>query len=263
MHIALTGATGGLGMAIACAYAGPGVRLSLSGRDENALVRVAGACREKGALVHTARFDIRDGDALREWLARADATDPLTLVFANAGVSATAREERLEHPEDADRLFDINAKSAMRTASVAAECMARRGSGAIVVMSSMAGLQKLPYSPAYSASKAAARYYGLALRGWLAPKGVRVTVVCPGYVDTPMSDRLESPKPFLWSPEKAALHIKRKLLRNPRQIVFPWPLALGIWLESLLPGRFQEFFQRRFSFHVKPDKDSPERSAQS
>ncbi|MCL2001260.1 MAG: SDR family NAD(P)-dependent oxidoreductase [Planctomycetes bacterium] len=258
MHIAITGASGGLGSALAAAYAAKGVRLSLAGRAAGRLEECARTCRGRGAEAAVTAFDIRDSASLSAWLNGAEATAPLDLVFANAGVSATSRPERLEHPEDADRLLDINAKAAIRTAAIAAGLMTGRGKGSIVIVSSLAGLQTLPLSPAYCAGKAAARVYGLSLRVWLKPFGVGVTVVCPGYVDTPMSDRLESAKPFLWPAEKAALHIKKRLLRNPREIVFPWQLAAGIRLESLLPERIRDCFLRRFSFRVKPDRDSPE-----
>lgn len=257
MHVAITGGSGGIGKALAEAYAAPGVRLSLAGRDGGRLESCAIACQQLGAETRTAVFDIRDREALRAWLDGADAWTPLDAVFANAGVSATSYPDRLEHEDDTARLFEINTMAAVWTAGRAAELMLPRGKGCIVIMSSTAALHPMPYSPAYSASKEAARVYGFCLRSWLRKKGIGVTVVCPGYVDTPMSDRLISDKPLLWSPEKAAGYIKRKLARNPRQIVFPRLLHLGIWLESLLPEILREYFAGKFAFRVRPDRDSP------
>ena len=255
-HVAITGASGGLGRALAEHYAGPGRRLSLAGRDRQRLAACAAACQAKGALAEAAIFDIRDSRALLDWLRSLHETQPVDLVFANAGVSAP--EAELERFEDLNRLLEVNALGAIRTARAAAELMLERGRGQIVIISSLAALQPLKSSPVYCAGKAAARFYGLSLRARLAPRGLGVTVVSPGYVDTPMSRRLKGPKPFLRSPEKAAAHIARRLAANPREIAFPGILALGLRLLSILPESAAGFFLKKFDdFQVEPDGDSP------
>ena len=102
-------------------------------------------------------------------------------------------------------------------------------------MSSLAGFFGLPLTPAYSASKAGVKAYGEALRGWLAPHGVRVTVVMPGYVASDMCKAMPGPKPFLWSAERAARVIKRRLALNHARISFPFPLNIGTWCLAVLP----------------------------
>ena len=113
--------------------------------------------------------------------------------------------------------------------------MAGRGRGQIALMASLAGYRGLPGAPAYCASKAAVKVFGEALRGELAAKGVGVSVICPGYVDTPMTKRNRFPMPFLMDAPAAATLIKQRLARNKSRIAFPWPMAAAVWLLQALP----------------------------
>jgi short-subunit dehydrogenase len=113
--------------------------------------------------------------------------------------------------------------------------MRKRGRGHIAITSSIAGFRGMPGAPAYSASKAAVKAYGEALRGWLAADGVRVSVICPGYVESRMTAGNAFPMPFLMSAERAARIIKRGIEHNRARIVFPWPTATAAWLLGFLP----------------------------
>jgi short-subunit dehydrogenase len=110
-----------------------------------------------------------------------------------------------------------------------------RGRGHVVIMSSLAAHIGLPDAPLYSASKAAIRVYGHGLRRLLGPKGIRVTVICPGFVATPMSASVPGRPPFLWSAERAAARIVAGLGRGKREISFPWQLAVLARLAAALP----------------------------
>ncbi|HNI73520.1 MAG TPA: SDR family NAD(P)-dependent oxidoreductase, partial [Accumulibacter sp.] len=94
----------------------------------------------------------------------------------------------------------------------------------------------LPITPSYCASKAGLKAYGEALRGWLAPEGIWINVVMPGYVESKMCREMPGPKPFLWSPERAAAYIRRGLARNRARISFPFPLNFGTWWLAVLPA---------------------------
>jgi len=257
IHLLLTGATGGLGQALATAYAAPGVRLSLTGRDPDRLAALAVTCRNLGARVVTECLDVRDGARLRAWILDTDATCPVTTGIACAGVSHAIGPDGAPEPIEAVRqVFAVNTLAVAETASALAERMQARLAGHIGIVSSLGGWHGSPSSPSYSASKAAARIYGEALRGWLAPYGVTVTVISPGFVDSPMSRRYVGAKPWLWEADRAATAIRRGIERGAARVAFPWPLAAGAALVGLLPARLGDTILRRyFGFSVLPQED--------
>src|SRR5690606_26373643 len=110
------------------------------------------------------------------------------------------------------------------------------------------GYRGLPIAPSYSASKAAIRAYGEGLRDWLKPEGIRVSVIMPGYVESPMCHAMAGPKPFLWSADKAAQRIRLSLHANRARITFPFPLALGCWLLGALPPTLSGWILRRLGY---------------
>ncbi len=258
LHLLLTGATGGLGQALAMAYAAPGVHLSLTGRDPARLAALAATCQGLGATVATESRDVRDTAALRAWILATDDALPVTTGIACAGVSHAGGPDGAPEPvEVVRRLFAVNALAAVETANALAERMRSRGSGRIGIVSSLGGWHGSPFSPAYSASKAAARIYGEALRGGLAPCGVTVTVISPGFVDSPMSRRYQGAKPWLWDAPRAAVAIRRGVESGAPRVTFPWLLAVGAALVGLLPARLGDAVLRRyFAFTVLPDAES-------
>jgi NAD(P)-dependent dehydrogenase (short-subunit alcohol dehydrogenase family) len=129
--------------------------------------------------------------------------------------------------------------------------MCARGRGRIVAVASVAAYRGMPYSPGYCASKAGLRAYAEALRSGLAPYGVGVTVVCPGFFSSPMTDRWEGPTPFLASGERAARRIKRGIDRGRSRIDFPWPLVLGMRFCDLAPALIGDRIMRGFRFHIR------------
>ena len=252
--IVITGATGGIGMALARAYAAPGRVLGLTGRDSERLQEVTQICEGLGSTVVAGRFDIRDRDTIHAWLEELDARHPIDLVVANAGVTAGLGDGRSrESDADAERLAEINYKGVVHTVSGIVEPMRARGRGQIALVSSLAGLRALPDMPSYSATKAAVIAYGDSLRGWLAPFGVSVSIICPGFVTSPMSARHKGAKPFEIPADKAAAIIMRGLHRRRSLIAFPWPLVLGIRLNRILPRRLGDRFMAPFAADIEPD----------
>ncbi len=263
-HVLLTGATGGVGKALALALAGPGVTLSIQGRDQERLAAVSKECRERGAAVSRTVLDIRDTGALHGWVLGCDDSLPVDLAIANAGVSSSVQTDQGEHIEDVRRVFAVNTLGVVETVTPLAERMRRRGTGQIAVIGSMAGLLGMPSSPSYSASKGAVRLYGLALRAQLRPLGVKVNVVTMGYVDSPMSRRYQGSQPLRCTAGQAARRILRGLRRDRAEIVFPWILGFGIRCLDILPHDLGAHIMRHFfSFSVEPDGDSPLGSGQN
>lgn len=256
-HILITGASGGLGEALALEYAQPGSSLSLWGRNEERLQAIAAACNARGASAAYVVQDMRELEKTRERLLALDADQPFDLVVINAGISSgVSPKGELESPEDVCRLFEVNATGAVNVASTLVHRMRERNSGQLVLMSSLAAYFPLPGSPAYSASKAALLSYARAMNMLMDKTNVRVSVVCPGYVDTAMSRRLKGAQPFRWSAPKAAAYIRRRLESGFDQISFPWLLTLGIRCLNFLPNSLATFFLARFAFTIEPDAES-------
>ncbi|MBN8531881.1 MAG: SDR family NAD(P)-dependent oxidoreductase [Alphaproteobacteria bacterium] len=248
--IVITGASSGLGAALAREYAEKGVTLALTGRDKARLDAVAKECHARGAHVRSAVLDIRDAEAVRQWLAKVSESSPIELVIANAGISAgTGEHKEMESAAQVKDIFDINVQGVFNTILPVIPQMQARRKGQIAIISSLAGVVGLPGSPAYSASKAAVRVYGDALRGLLKKDGIRVSVVNPGFIKTPMTDVNDYPMPMIMPAEKAAKKIVHGLTYNHGVIGFPmllfgllsmlsvYPYFLRDWLFNKLPGK--------------------------
>lgn len=263
---ALTGASGGIGIALALHYAAPGVALELAGRDEQVLSDLAQRCREKGAEVTVSTFDVRDERAFGDWIDDVTAKEDLHALILAAGVSASVRSEASQVvPEtqwDLARQLDVNATSTILAANRAIGNLLRtrpERQCRIALIASVAALTGLPSSPGYSASKAALVTYGQAMRRVCRGSGISVSVVLPGYVTSPMSRRFVGRKPFEMSAEKAAQIIAERLEKNRFRIVFPRIVAIGIFLLECLPESLQAFFLKRFEFSVVPDREAQAR----
>ncbi|MDR6585113.1 short-chain dehydrogenase/reductase SDR [Herbaspirillum sp. BH-1] len=232
--IVITGATSAIGAALAVAYARPGVQLVLHGRNALRLEEVADGARALGAQVELLSFDLRDFATLRDALSRLPVID---LLILNAGINtSTGPDGQAEPWDEVEALLDVNLKSAMVAVHAAYPAMRARGRGQIALISSLAAYFGLPVTPAYSASKAGLKAYGEALRGWLMPYGIKVSVIMPGYVKSAMCDDMPGPKPFLWTPQRAAASIRSGLQANRARISFPFPLNLGTWFLAVLPA---------------------------
>lgn len=233
-NILITGASSGLGAALALHYAGPDVTLFLSGRDQKRLEAVAQEVRQRGARVEAKILDVTDKAAMAAWLVGVDERAPLDLVIANAGISAgTGGGE--ETPAQSEAILATNLQGVLNTVHPLIPRMTARRQGQLALMSSLAGFRGLAGAPSYMASKAAVRVYGESLRGELAAHGVKVNVICPGFVRTPMTGANGFPMPFLMEADEAARIMAKGLAANKPRITFPWRLAALVWLMAALP----------------------------
>ena len=259
---AVTGASGGIGRAVCLALAKPGVVLFLAGRNKAELEKTAELCRERGARAETSVFDVRERGAAGAW-AQACADREAALLVVSSGVSAAVEERDglvlPERPGDLEREMDVNATGAVCLANAFARALLaqeRPRRGQIALVSSLAAMTGLPSSPGYSASKAALRTYGQSLRRLLRPRGIGVTVILPGFVDSAMSRRYVGGKPGMISADEAATKILRAICANQAELVFPWYLGLGIRLLALVPECLQGLFLAPFRFSVVPDEET-------
>ena len=234
--ILITGATGSIGSALARSYAAPGTCLILHGRQRVLLEQLAADCRNKGATVDLHSFDLTDLDQLMAWAQAQDAIHGIDLANSRSMLNTNIGEHgEGEAWQSVSQLVDLNVKASMALVHAILPGMRKRGHGQIALVSSLAGYFGLPVTPSYSASKAAVKAYGEALRGWLQPEGIRVNVIMPGYVDSQMCREMPGPKPFLWQPERAARVIRRGLARDKARISFPFLLSFGCWWLAVLP----------------------------
>jgi short-subunit dehydrogenase len=232
--ILISGASSGIGEALARHYAAPGVSLALSGRNAARLEAAAEACRAQGAEVCATRLDVQDRAETTAWVLTSEGRRPLDLVVANAGISGGTAGES-EDEEQARDIFAVNLAGTLNTVFPALPALKRRGRGQIAVMASLAAFRGMPTAPAYSASKAAVRAWGEALRGELAGTGVGVSVICPGFVESRITDANTFRMPMLMPADKAAAIIAKGLEANRGRIGFPWPMMLGAWFLGALP----------------------------
>jgi len=234
--IVITGASSGIGEALALDYAGPGVALALTGRDTSRLQAVAAACRAKGAAVEAGQIDVADRAALGQWLAAVDDAHPVDLVIANAGISIDKDNSSLDDFSIVRRTLDVNVGGVLNTVEPLVGRMMARRRGQIAVVSSLAGYIGLPYSASYNASKAAVRVWGESIRYVLKKSGIGVSVICPGFVISRMTAQAPFKMPFLMTSERASKIIRAGLAHNKARIAFPLPTKAAVWFGMLLPG---------------------------
>ena len=233
-HIALTGASSGIGAALAVAYAEPGIRISLHGRNESRLNWVKAQVHAKGATVDISISDVTDQAGMAAWVQSCDARQPIDLLIANAGISPGLKTGH-ESAQDVRSVFAVNLTGVMNTVQPAISLMRQRKHGQIALMSSLASFRGFSGGASYCASKAAVRVYGEALRGDLAINGIAVSVICPGFVTTPMTDANPFPMPMRMDADKAAQIIKYGLTKDIPRIAFPLTMYALVRFVSLLP----------------------------
>jgi len=232
-NILISGASSGIGRALAISYSATNVNLFLSGRNLEKLNETKKLCENLGAKVFLKVLDVRDENATKNWVDEIEKDYALDLVIANAGISA-GTSSGTESLKQIKEIFSTNVDGVINLTHPAIEKMKKRKHGQIAIVSSLAGFRGLPSSPAYSGSKSAVRVYGEGLRGNLAKFGIKVNMICPGYIKTPMTDVNEFPMPGIMSAEKCAKIIKQGLTKNKSRIAFPFPLYFAVWLSTLL-----------------------------
>jgi short-subunit dehydrogenase len=225
MRVVITGASSGIGEALARHYAGEGAVLGL-------ISRRAPAAGLPGKVIHYPA-DVTDVSALGRVAADFGTPD---LVIANAGVGVGTHGEDIADVEKLRRVLDVNVAGLAATLAAFAPGMRKAGRGTLAGIASVAGFRGLAGNGAYCASKAAAIAWMESLRAELYGSGVCVVCVCPGYIDTPMTRVNRFRMPFLLPADEAARRIARAIAAKRRLAVIPWQMAAVSVLLRLMPG---------------------------
>ncbi len=252
--IVLTGATGGIGRALVFEMAQPDTVFFLAGRDRHRLKEVATLAEERGASFVLCDIPLTERVAFLEALKKFDDAHPIDILLSAAGVK-TGNVAGSEPPTQVDRVVQVNLTATIHIVQVVVSRMIERRKGQIVLFSSLAAISPHADLLSYSASKAGVRAYGMALRKAVSGTGVSVSVVTPGYIATPMTDRHIGPTPQKISAERAAKLIVRGLDARRPYITFPGLLTVLVRLKAMLPVRLQDLIDRGHRAQILPDQD--------
>ena len=242
--IIITGASSGIGEALAKTYAKSDVTLGLIARNKKRLAEIKKYCESAGATVYTVSIDVCDKEKLQKWIQKFDDAHQVDLIIANAGISGGTGGGG-EGEEQIHSLNAVNVDGVLNTVWALLPRMKERQSGQIAIMASLAGYRGFPGAPAYCATKAYVKVYGEALRGEMCHDNVAINVICPGYVKSRMTDQNDFFMPFMVSSEKAAVVIKKALQKNKARVAFPWPTVFLAWFFGILsPGLTDPLLKR-------------------
>ncbi len=247
-HVLITGASAGLGAALAVESASPGVTLHLSARDAERLEATSAHCRAKGAHVSPVSLDVRDAAGMAAWIAGAGRLD---LVIANAGIGS-GTGDAFESEAAARAIFDTNVTGVLNTALPAIAAMAAQSPnadgmrGRIAVIASLAAFVAGPTAPAYCASKSAVQRWAEARNATERKRGIRLHAICPGFIRTAITARNDFPMPGLMEPEVAARLTLAGIAADRLRVVYPWHLYAMSRITGALPPGLRNRLLMRF-----------------
>ncbi|TNF03628.1 MAG: SDR family NAD(P)-dependent oxidoreductase [Deltaproteobacteria bacterium] len=229
--VMITGAASGLGRELARQLSPYAERLILLDLNQDGLSETADICRAKGSYIATYKADLLSDNPLAEVIEKEECPD---VIVANAGVGGVNPARFFDEGIDA-RIMGINYFGVVKTVSPYLKKMCERGSGHIVGISSLASIRGLPGACSYSASKAALNNFLESLRLDVAPYGVKVITVLPGFLETPMANHNEFEMPFKVTVERSAQHVLKAIIKNKKRYAFPWIMGFLSLFNKFMP----------------------------
>jgi short-subunit dehydrogenase len=231
----VTGASSGIGWALARALAAGGCKVGLVARRQDPLAELAGLIGKAGGVAAYAPADVSERDQAAAALSElAGRLGPVDLLVANAGVGAPTLLEPL-NAGDVEKMFRVNVLGVVYAIEAVLPSMLSRGRGHLAAVSSMAAYKGLPGESGYSSSKAAVNNFMEGLRIQLRDRGIAVTTLCPGFVRTPMTEVNTFKMPWLLEADEAARRMVRALRRRRKVYNFPWQMSLFMKLARWAP----------------------------
>ena len=244
----ITGASSGIGHALAVELGRRGASLGLLARRAEALQQIAVEVEEAGGRAVALPADVKDAEAVRAAADQLrDRFGHIDVLIANAGIGATTDAARLRAGEFAD-VINVNVLGAANSVTSVVPEMVARGSGHLVAISSLAAYRGLPKSGAYCASKAAVSAFFESLRLDLRGTGVNVTIIHPGFIKTPLTAGRHAQMPFLMELDDATRKIIRAIESRRKSYAFPWQLASIVRFGMILPNSLYDRLAVKNSF---------------
>jgi|KBSSwiStaDraftv2_1062776.scaffolds.fasta_scaffold06254_2 short-subunit dehydrogenase len=246
--VMITGASSGIGKGLATELAARGAKLGLLARRQNLLEEIVNAIRVRGGKATAFAADVRDADAMKAAAGQIRAElGPIDILIANAGVGTSGHIAQLD-PIHAANVLSINVLGAANSVAAVVPQMIERGQGQLVAISSLAAYRGLPLSAAYCASKAAMSAYFESVRIDLRGTGVRVTVIHPGFIKTPLTAGREKHMPYLMELDDAVAKIVSAIEKGKKSVAFPWQLATVVRAGLWMPASMYDWLAARNSF---------------
>lgn len=246
--VLITGASSGIGRGLAIELSRRGAKVGLIARRADALAEVVGEIEAANGKALALPADVLNADSLR---AAADslrsALGPIDVLIANAGIGATVDGAELKGSTVAG-VINVNVLGAANSVEAVVPEMVKRGSGQLVVISSLAAYRGLPKSAAYCASKAAVSAFFESLRLDLQPRGIDVTIIHPGFIKTPLTAGRHAQMPFLMELDDAVRKIVSAIEKRKKSYAFPWQLATIVRAGMIMPNFMYDWISRRNSF---------------
>ncbi len=252
----VTGASSGIGWALARALAAEGCKVGLVARRREPLADLAIEIEKSGGVAAFATGDVAErGQAITAIHEVAGRLGPVDLLIANAGVGAPTTIEPF-NVEDVEKMFRVNVLGVVYSLEAVLPQMLERRRGHLAAISSIAAYKGLPGESAYTSSKAAVNVFMDGLRIQLRSKGIAVTTICPGFVKTPMTEVNEFKMPWLLSADEAARRIIGALKRKRKVYNFPWQMSLFMkfarWAPDWLVERMMHSYNEKPPFPKTP-----------
>lgn len=244
----LTGASSGFGAALAPLIAKEGHAVALIARRKSNLQELAGRINDSGGNALAIGCDVGDQSAVREAVRECEQSlGPVTRLIANAGIGEHTPADGFQ-AEVVEKIMRINFLGAAYCIESVIPGMIERGKGQLVGISSLAGYRGLPGMAGYCSSKAAMISMLESLRIELRKNNIAVTIICPGFVKTAMTEKNPNPMPFLMELDKAARIMHQAIVARKTRCTFPWQLATLVKMARMVPD---SLYDRSFRLAAK------------